>query len=76
MFPSSERKPTDAEKAVRSACAHAGISVKPKRGDAILFWSLTPEGRKDTASLHAGCPVIRGVKHSATQWVRVRAFAQ
>ena len=45
--------------------------MKAKRGDALLFFSLTPAGEKDTLSLHAGCPVTKGVKFSATKWIRV-----
>lgn len=28
----------------------------------MLFYSLKPDGSMDGASLHTGCPVIRGVK--------------
>jgi prolyl 4-hydroxylase len=45
--------------------------VKAKRGDALLFYSLTPAGDMDKSSLHAGCPVTKGVKFSATKWIRV-----
>jgi hypothetical protein len=35
-----------------SECAKRGISVKPKMGDALLFWSMMPDGTLDPASLH------------------------
>jgi prolyl 4-hydroxylase len=35
-----------------SECAKRGISVKPKMGDALLFWSMKPDGTLDPASLH------------------------
>jgi prolyl 4-hydroxylase len=41
--------------------------VKPRVGDALLFYSLTPDGTQDKLSLHAGCPVIKGEKWSATK---------
>jgi prolyl 4-hydroxylase len=50
-----------------AACAQAGLAVKPRVGDALLFYSLTPDGGKDKLSLHAGCPVIKGEKWSATK---------
>lgn len=35
-----------------SACAKRGLSVKPKRGDALLFWSMRPDATLDPSSLH------------------------
>lgn len=32
--------------------AKSGISVKPKMGDALLFWSMKPDGSLDPKSLH------------------------
>ena len=30
----------------------SGISVKPKMGDALLFWSMKPDGSRDPKSMH------------------------
>eukprot|EP00243_Klebsormidium_subtile_P008204 TRINITY_DN3824_c0_g1_i1.p1 TRINITY_DN3824_c0_g1~~TRINITY_DN3824_c0_g1_i1.p1 ORF type:complete len:324 (+),score=52.65 TRINITY_DN3824_c0_g1_i1:65-973(+) len=51
-----------------------GLCVKPKKGNAILFWSKTLEGTVDPLSLHGGCPVVTGEKWSSTKWIRERAF--
>ena len=32
--------------------AKKGISVKPKMGDALLFWNIKPDGSLDPKSLH------------------------
>lgn len=48
--------------------------VKPRRGDALLFFSLLPTAVPDTSSLHGGCPVIEGEKWSATKWIHVDSF--
>ncbi|KAL6185904.1 hypothetical protein ACLB2K_042026 [Fragaria x ananassa] len=48
--------------------------VKPRRGDALLFFSLHPNAIPDENSLHAGCPVIDGEKWSATKWIHVDSF--
>lgn len=48
--------------------------VKPRRGDALLFFSLHPNAIPDENSLHAGCPVIEGEKWSATKWIHVDSF--
>lgn len=44
-----------------SDCAMKGLAVKPRRGDAVLFWSIRPNGSFDPKSLHGSCPVIKGV---------------
>jgi len=49
-------------------------SVKPRKGDALLFFNLKPDGTTDSVSLHGGCPVIKGEKWSATKWIRVSSF--
>lgn len=40
----------------------APLAAKAKKGDALLFFSLKPDGKLDAASLHTGCPVVKGVK--------------
>ncbi|CAI5495508.1 unnamed protein product [Closterium sp. Naga37s-1] len=57
-----------------SECGKQGVAAKPIKGDALLFFSLTPSAELDLKSLHAGCPVISGEKWSATKWIRVDAF--
>eukprot|EP00898_Chlorokybus_atmophyticus_P003770 jgi/Chlat1/4394/Chrsp29S04541 len=75
VFPSaSGYDATRAADAAFSGCARHGLAVKPKKGDALLFWSLQPSTELDPASLHAGCPVIRGNKWSATKWLRVGTY--
>ncbi|KAE8010681.1 hypothetical protein FH972_007028 [Carpinus fangiana] len=57
-----------------SDCGKKGLSVKPKMGDALLFWSMKPDGTLDPSSLHGGCPVIKGNKWSATKWIHVNEY--
>ncbi|XP_021773888.1 probable prolyl 4-hydroxylase 4 [Chenopodium quinoa] len=57
-----------------SECGKKGIAVKPKKGDALLFFSLSPNAVPDQMSLHGGCPVIEGEKWSATKWIHVDNF--
>lgn len=35
-----------------SECGKKGLSVKPKMGDALLFWSMRPDATLDPSSLH------------------------
>ncbi|XP_059439486.1 probable prolyl 4-hydroxylase 10 isoform X2 [Corylus avellana] len=57
-----------------SDCGKKGLSVKPKTGDALLFWSMKPDATLDPSSLHGGCAVIKGNKWSATKWIRVNDY--
>ncbi|WOL07200.1 putative prolyl 4-hydroxylase 3 [Canna indica] len=57
-----------------SDCGKKGLSVKPKMGDALLFWSMKPDATLDPYSLHGGCPVTEGNKWSATKWMRVHEY--
>ncbi|KAH1244213.1 putative prolyl 4-hydroxylase 3 [Glycine max] len=57
-----------------SQCARKGLSVKPKMGDALLFWSMRPDATLDPSSLHGGCPVIKGNKWSSTKWMHLREY--
>ena len=50
------------------------ISVKPEKGDALLFFSLHLDATTDANSLHGSCPVIEGEKWSATKWIHVSDF--
>ena len=45
---------------------------KGKAGDALLFFSLSPEGLPESASLHAGLPVTKGDKWLLSKWIRDR----
>ena len=87
-----------------SPCADQGLSVHPRRGDALLFYNLDMDGEVERQTLHgkftlllydsyvciripltlycffcffgfvfmsaASCPVLKGVKWSATKWMR------
>ncbi|XP_020232882.1 probable prolyl 4-hydroxylase 10 [Cajanus cajan] len=57
-----------------SECGKKGLSIKPKMGDALLFWSVKPDATLDPSSLHGGCPVIKGNKWSCTKWMRVNEY--
>lgn len=47
-----------------------GLKVKPRQGDALLFYSMYPNGTFDKTALHGSCPVIKGEKWVATKWIR------
>ena len=69
IFPDAK----DGERATSEAtsCAAGKLAVRPKRGDALFFMSLHHNRTQDLSSNHGGCPVIQGVKYSATKWMHV-----
>ncbi|MBR8058261.1 2OG-Fe(II) oxygenase [Burkholderia dolosa] len=52
----------------------AGISVVPRRGDAVYFRYMNRLRQLDPATLHAGAPVRDGEKWIMTKWVRERPY--
>ncbi|KAL8143193.1 hypothetical protein V2J09_016225 [Rumex salicifolius] len=49
-----------------SQCAKGGLSVKPKMGDALLFWSMKPDATLDPLSLHANVGSIDALLTATT----------
>lgn len=46
-----------------------GVTVTPRKGRALLFWSVRL-GAEDEASLHEALPVgVGATKHIATRWL-------
>jgi hypothetical protein len=50
-----------------------GKSFKGRKGDALVFWNVLPDGAPDRRTLHAGTAPTRGEKWLFSQWIRVRA---
>lgn len=45
-----------------------------RSGDGLAFWNLTPEGKPDHRTLHAGLPPTRGEKWLYSKWVHVNPY--
>ena len=52
----------------------AGLTAKPKKGKAVLFYSQLPDGNMDDLSHHAAKPVEEGEKFLINLWVRDPSF--
>jgi hypothetical protein len=52
----------------------AAWRFKGAPGDALMFFNVTPDGRPDPMTLHAGLPPIVGEKWLLSKWVRDRAL--
>ena len=46
-----------------------GFKIIPKKGSAVIFYSLLEDGNGDQYSLHASLPVLKGEKWLANFWV-------
>ncbi|AEE77452.1 putative prolyl 4-hydroxylase 6 [Arabidopsis thaliana] len=76
VFPNWKGKTPQLKDDSWSKCAKQGYAVKPRKGDALLFFNLHLNGTTDPNSLHGSCPVIEGEKWSATRWIHVRSFGK
>ncbi|KAI4966902.1 hypothetical protein ZWY2020_035617 [Hordeum vulgare] len=74
VFPVAEGRDLQHKDETWSECARHGLAVKPRKGGALLFFSLHVNATTDPSSLHASCPVVEGEKWSATKWIHVRSF--
>jgi prolyl 4-hydroxylase len=48
---------------------HEGLTVTPKKGQAVLFYNILPDGNVDDFSQHQSLPVQKGEKWLANLWV-------
>jgi prolyl 4-hydroxylase len=48
-----------------------GRSFKGRKGDALVFWNLTPDGAPDWRTRHIGSAPTRGEKWLFSQWIRI-----
>jgi prolyl 4-hydroxylase len=49
-----------------------GLEVLPKKGGAVFFVNTDSQHIPDQLTLHAGSPVVKGVKFVANKWLRQR----
>jgi len=50
------------------------LSVPPQPGALLIWNNMNRDGRPNPKSMHAGRPVIRGVKYVLTKWYRSRPW--
>ncbi len=51
-----------------------GISIPAQQGAMIIWNNARPDGSLNDATMHAGTPVLRGVKYVITKWYRTRKW--
>ena len=58
-----------------TAFPELGLRHRGSKGDALIFFSVDPQGRPDPRTVHAGRPPARGEKWVLSQFVRDRPMA-
>jgi prolyl 4-hydroxylase len=51
-----------------------GLSIPPQPGVLLAWNNMRPDGSPNPDTLHAGRPVVKGVKYIVTKWYRVRKW--
>ncbi|MEO6151940.1 MAG: 2OG-Fe(II) oxygenase [Croceibacterium sp.] len=51
-----------------------GLTFAPKAGVLLVWNNADPDGRPNPFTLHAGCPVAKGVKYVVTKWYRAKRW--
>jgi prolyl 4-hydroxylase len=63
---------SDVECGGGTAFPDIGLEILPKKGSAVFFQNTDSRHVPDRRTLHAGRPVIRGVKTIANKWLRAQ----
>ena len=45
--------------------------ILPEKGSAIFWYDLKSDGFRDTQTIHAGCPVLKGSKWILNKWIHL-----
>ena len=51
------------------------LSIPPQAGVLLMWNNMLPDGRPNTRTIHAGIPVVRGVKYVLTKWYRAHPWS-
>jgi prolyl 4-hydroxylase len=57
-----------------TAFPHLGLQIEPRPGALLIWNNADPEGNPNPWTIHAGTPVVRGVKYIITKWYRSRRW--
>jgi prolyl 4-hydroxylase len=51
-----------------------GLRIEPRPGTLLIWNNADPEGVPNPWTIHAGAPVVRGIKYIITKWYRTRKW--
>jgi prolyl 4-hydroxylase len=64
----------DVEQGGETEFSELGIAVTPRAGTLLAWNNADPDGVPNESTIHAGRPVVRGVKYIITKWYRTRRW--
>jgi prolyl 4-hydroxylase len=62
------------EKGGETHFTEVGVKIEPRPGVLLVWNNALPDGCPNEGTLHAGTPVIEGVKYVITKWYRTRKW--
>jgi prolyl 4-hydroxylase len=65
---------SDVESGGGTAFTAIGLEVLPKKGGAVFFQNTDSQHQPNRHTLHAGSPVVKGIKVIANKWLRERTY--
>ena len=65
---------SDVESGGGTAFTAIGLEVMPQKGGAVFFQNTDTQHQPNRHTLHAGSPVVKGVKVIANKWLRERPY--
>jgi prolyl 4-hydroxylase len=65
---------SEVERGGGTAFPTIGLDILPTKGSAVFFQNTDAHHIVDRRTLHAGSPVVRGVKTIANKWLRATAY--
>jgi prolyl 4-hydroxylase len=74
IFPVLPEGPHQAQWRDVTNCTQGKLAVRPKKGDAVMFYSLSTDLEESGGSSHGSCDVLSGTKYSSPVWIRQNAF--
>ena len=74
IFPLSPEGKHQASWEAPTNCTEGRLAVRPRKGDAVMFYSMSTAMKESQGSTHGSCDVRSGTKFSAPVWIRQKAF--
>lgn len=65
----------DVEEGGATEFTRLGYSLPPQPGCLLMWNNALPDGRPNLDTMHAGMPVVSGVKYVITKWFRTRPWS-